>query len=229
MKIMWSFITEKSTINYKAETISYNYSLCVQWNLSWETYFIIGNHTHLCETTILCTRPLSLVRDHYFVYETIFCGVRPPSLVWAHLFLCEKTILVWDNYSCVRQLFLCETTILVWDNYCVYETFCSYKRPPFLVIDHSFLVWDHLSSCETTIYCATCSLMKLPQGISTIKSLTCFKRPSAFKDHNFLTESGWVFQEGFHCISVMNISGNLTCQKTLKKTIANCKIYIQIL
>jgi hypothetical protein len=58
--------------------------------------------------------------------------------------------------------------------------------------------------------------MKLPQGISTIKSLTCFKRPSAFKDHNFLTESGWVFQEGFHCISVMNISGNLTCQKTLK-------------
>lgn len=154
MKIMWSFITEKSTIHYKAETISYNYSLCVQWNLSWETYFIIGNHTHLCETTILCTRPLSLVRDHYFVYETIFCGVRPPSLVWAHLFLCETTI----------------------------------------VIDHSFLVWDHLSSCDTTIYCATCSLMKLPQGISTIKSLTCFKRPSAFKDHNFLTESGWVFQ-----------------------------------
>lgn len=131
MKIMWSFITEKSTIHYKAETISYNYSLCVQWNLSWETYFIIGNHTHLCETTILCTRPLSLVRDHYFVYETIFCGVRPPSLLWAHLFLCETTILVWDNY-CDRSLFSClRPSVLMWHHHLLchmlsYETATRY-------------------------------------------------------------------------------------------------------
>jgi hypothetical protein len=195
VKIMWSFITEKSTINYKAETISYNYSLCVQWNLSWETYFIIGNHTHLCETTILCTRSLSLVRDHYFVYETIFCGVRPPSLVWAHIFLCETTILVWDNYSCMRQLFLCETTILVWDNYCVYETFCSYKRPPFLVIDHYFvyetlfsclrpsvLMWDHHLLCHMLSY-------ETATRYFNNKKSNLFPRDHLpLKDHNFLTK-----------------------------------------
>lgn len=155
VKIMWWFLTEIREINNTLQSRNNKLQL-----------FIIYVYSDTC-----LERPILLLEtiDHFTCVIPLFCA-------WDHLLWCETTISCVRQLLCVRNfLFLQETTISCQiDHYFVYKTLFSCVRPSFLM-------------CETTISCATYSLMKLPQGTLYFnnKNITCFKRPSAFKDHNF--------------------------------------------